>query len=380
MNILIAIDSFKGSLSTDEASNAIAEGIHEVSDRFNIKQIPISDGGEGTFEILLNELKGKAIEVSVKDPLFRDINAQYGILEDGTCVLEMANAAGLTLIPTKLRNPMFTTTYGVGEIIKDALIKGCRKFIIGIGGSATNDGGIGMLNALGFRLLDQYTQELKPIGKSLCEIAHIDTNQAIKGLEQCEFTIACDVDNPFYGPNGAAFVFGKQKGASDEDIIALDKGLEHFSQVIKRDLGIDISSLKGSGAAGGLGGAFKAFLNAKLEPGVDIIFKKLDMENKIRWADIIITGEGKLDFQTAMGKAPVGISKLAKKHDKVVIALSGSLTEDAYACHDLGIMAMFSIINAPMSLEQAMDKENAKKNMKHTAKEIFRLIKAFYIS
>ncbi|MDX1809968.1 MAG: glycerate kinase [Sulfurospirillaceae bacterium] len=376
MNVLIAIDSFKGSLSTNEASDAIAEGIGEVSEQFVVKQVPISDGGEGTFEILLHELKGEEIKVRVKDPLFNEITAKYGILEDGTAILEMASAAGLPLVEDKLRNPMNTTTYGVGQMIEDALQKGCRKFIIGIGGSATNDGGIGMLRALGFRFFDHHDKELNPIGRSLCEIEKIDTNEVNPKLKACEFIIACDVDNPFYGPNGAAFVFGKQKGASEKEIIALDKGLEHFSNVIKRDLGVDVSSLKGAGAAGGLGGAFKAFLDAKLEPGTKIIFEKLDVENKIKWADIIITGEGKLDFQTAMGKAPVGISRLAKKYDKIVIALSGSLTDDAYACHDQGITAMFSIINMPMSLERAMDKENAKKNMKHSVAEIFRLIKA----
>lgn len=375
MNVLIAVDSFKDSLSADEASRTITEGILEVCDQFVVKQTPISDGGEGTFKILFRELKGEEIEVLVKDPLFRDIPTKYGILEDKTAIIEMASAAGLTLVEQKLRNPMNTTTYGVGQIIKDALMQGCRKFIIGIGGSATNDGGIGMLSALGFRFFDRHDNELTPIGRSLCEIEKIDRRGVLKEASASEFIIACDVDNPFYGPNGAAHVFGKQKGANHEEIIALDKGLKHFSNVIKRDFGMDISSLKGAGAAGGLGGAFKAFLNAKLESGTDIIFGKLDIENKIQWADIVITGEGKLDFQTAMGKAPVGISRLAKKYDKIVIALSGSLTEDAYQCHDQGITAMFSIINSPMSLEQAIDKESAKKNMKHNVTEIFRLIK-----
>ncbi len=375
-NILIAVDSFKDSLSAVEASNEIELGIKEVCDKFNIKKVPISDGGEGTFEILLNEIGGEKVRVNVKNPLFENIIATYGILNDKTAIIEMASSSGLTLIPAKLRNPMNTTTYGVGEMIKDAINKGSRNFIIGIGGSATNDGGIGMLSALGFRFYDKFDKELTPIGKSLCDIIKIDANKAVKDINKCNFTIACDVNNPFYGSNGAACIFAKQKGANLKEVAYLDKGLRNFCNIIKNDFKIDISKIKRSGAAGGLGGAFKAFLNARLESGTDIIFKKLNIENRIKCADIVITGEGKLDLQTSMGKALAGISKLAKKYNKITIAISGSIEDEVYKYKNCDITSMFSIINSPTSLHEAIGTNYAKKNLRNTTKEIFKLILA----
>lgn len=374
MNILIAIDSFKGSLSTIELSNAIEQGIKEVSLDYCIKKTPIADGGEGTYQTLVDGLGGTLVEVNVKDPLFKNITSEYGILKDNTAVIEMASSSGLPLVPEHLQNPLNTTTYGVGEMIKDAIIKGCRNFIIGIGGSATNDGGIGMLNALGYQFLDQDNNELPAIGKSLPFIKSINDSNKLKILDECKFLIACDVDNPFYGPRGAAYVYGPQKGASEDDVIYLDNGLKSFAKVITNKYGVSIDNLSGAGAAGGLGGGFSAFLNATLKPGVDIIFEKLEIESLIKDADIIFTGEGRLDFQTVMGKAPIGVAKLAKKYDKTVIALAGSVTDEAYNAHDYGVTSMFSILDQPLTLNEAMDKERSYHLVKKSVNEIIRLI------
>lgn len=374
MKVLIAVDSFKGSLSTTELAETISKGITDVSEDFIIEKIPIADGGEGTYKTLVQGLGGKTVEVIVHDPLFQKITAEYGILLDKTAIIEMAQSSGLPLVKEELRNPMNTTTYGVGELIKDAISKGSRNFIIGIGGSATNDGGIGMLNALGYTFLDQSGKELEPIGSSLQYIDSIDSTNKLKELDECSFLVACDVDNPLFGENGAAYVYGAQKGASKEEIITLDKGLKNFGSVIKNYNGKDISNIPGSGAAGGLGGGFIGFLNAKLESGTKIIFEKLNIEEKIKNTDLVITGEGKLDFQTVMGKAPIGIAKLAEKYHKPVIAIAGSVTEEAKKGHDFGITSMFSIIDSPMSLETAMDKENALRLLYNHTNELFRLI------
>lgn len=374
MNVLVAIDSFKGSLSSNELADAVESGIHKVSGEINVKKAPIADGGEGTIDALVGGLGGDKIEVKVKGPLFEEVIAEYGILKDNTAVIEMASASGLTLVPDQLRNPMQTTTYGVGELINDAIKRGCRDFLIGIGGSATNDAGIGMLNALGYRFFDDINHELSPTGASLINITRIDKSEVNQSLNQCRFTVACDVDNPFYGPEGAAHIYAGQKGAEEDEVLVLDQGLKNFSEVIARELAVDISLEKGAGAAGGLGGGFMAFLNAELKPGTDIIFDKIALEEKVVWADIIITGEGKLDHQTAMGKVPVGVAKLAQKHHKTVIALAGSITEDAIKLHDFGVTAMFSIIDAPMTLAEAMESENARRMVRKKVIEIFRLL------
>ena len=374
MKTLIAIDSFKGSLTSMELSDTIENGINEVSSDFLVRKIPITDGGDGMFETIVRSLRGEKIKLRIKNPVLKDINAEYGIVNKDTAIIEMAAASGLILIPEQLRNPLNTSTFGVGQMIEDAINKNCRNFIIGIGGSATNDGGIGMLSALGYKFYDSTGDELPPIGSSLNRIINIDSHNIINHLNDCSFQIACDVDNPLYGPNGAAHVYAKQKGASEEDILVLDQGLKNFSEIIKRELKIDISSEKGTGAAGGLGGGFKAFLNAELKPGIDLIFDLLKVEENVKWADIIITGEGKLDFQTIMGKAPIGVSILAKKYNKIVIALAGSVTDDAEKAHDYGMTAMFSIMDAPMTLEEAMEKSRAKKLVRKKVIEIFRLI------
>lgn len=377
MKVLIAIDSFKGSLTTNELADTISKAIQDVHEDFVISKMPIADGGEGTFETLVQGLGGEEIEVEVSGPLFEIINAKYGILEDKTAIIEMAQCSGLPLVREGLRNPLNTTTYGVGELIKDAIKRGSRDFIIGIGGSATNDGGIGMLSALGYAFKDKENQTLPPNGSSLRYIDSIVEENVLPELAECTFLVACDVDNPLYGEKGAAYTYGPQKGATEEIVQKLDKGLINYAEVIKRQYNKDISFVEGSGAAGGLGGGFIGFLNAELKPGTDIIFEKINIEEKIQNTDLIITGEGKLDFQTVMGKAPIGVSKIAKKHNVPVIALAGAVTDDALVGHDHGITSMFSIMDSPMSLNDAMDKEIAKKLLYRKTNELFRLINQF---
>jgi len=376
MNVLTAIDSFKGSLSAKELSDAIEEGVRKVYPDAIIKKVPIADGGEGTFETLVNGLKGETITLEVHGPLMEKRLARYGLLEDGTAIIEMAESSGLPLVPENKQNPKVTTTYGVGDMIKDAMKKGATKFIIGIGGSATNDAGIGMLASLGYEFLDSNNRPLKPVGENLIHIHTIDDKNRLSALDSCEFLIACDVDNPFFGLNGAAYIYGPQKGAKKEDVLALDEGLKHFAKIIFEYNGIDVSHVEGAGAAGGLGGGFMAFLNGTLKPGIDIVFEKVHLENYIKDSDIIFTGEGKIDYQTVMSKAPIGVAKLGKKYNKTVIGLGGMVTTDAESAYDKGLSAMFSIIHEPLTLEEAMDKTKTYDNTRRTTQQIMQLIKS----
>ncbi|MGL4904963.1 MAG: glycerate kinase family protein [Cetobacterium sp.] len=375
MKVVIAIDSFKGSLSSFELGEAIHEGIKNVYSNVEVLKVPIADGGEGTVSSLVEGTNGKFVKVVVNNPLMEKIEATYGIMGDGTAVIEMAEASGLPLISAERRNPMKTTTYGTGEIIKDAILKGCREFIIGLGGSATNDAGLGMLQALGFKFLDENKKELGFGGEILSKVKFIDSTNKLKELNECKILVACDVDNPFYGSRGAAEIYSRQKGATEEMVVELDNGLKNLAEVIKLEMNTDISNLSGAGAAGGLGGGIVAFLNGKLCPGIDMILEKVELEKKLVGADFVITGEGRLDHQTAMGKAPVGVSKVAKKFNIPVIALAGGLTDDAIKTHEKGIDSFFSIINYPITLEDAMKKETAHKFVKGNSEEIFRLIK-----
>lgn len=376
MKVVVAIDSFKGSLSSFELGQAIEVGIKKVYTEADIIKVPIADGGEGTVASLVEGTKGKFITIAVNNPLMEKIEARYGIMGDGkTAVIEMAEASGLPLIPAKKRNPMKTTTFGTGELIKDAILKGCREFIIGIGGSATNDAGLGMLQALGYKFLDENKKELDFGGEILSKVKYIDSTKRLPELKDCKFLVACDVDNPFYGPKGAAEIYSRQKGATEEMVKELDKGLKDLSEVIKKELHVDVSNLSGAGAAGGLGGGLVAFLNGKLSPGIEIVLEKVGLENELKDADFVITGEGRLDYQTAMGKAPVGVAKIAKKFDIPVIALAGGVTDEAVQTHEKGIDSFFSIINYPITLEKAMKKETAKKFVEANTEEIFRLIK-----
>ena len=378
MKTVIVIDSFKGSLSSIEAGQAAAEGIKRVFPDAETQVCPLADGGEGTVETLISGMGGAIRNLSVTGPLGEKVNGKYGILDDGvTAVMEMADAAGITMVPPEKRNPMDTTTYGVGELIRDAVDRGCRKFIIGIGGSATNDGGVGMLQALGFEFLDNEGKPVAYGAQGLEKLVCIGTQHAMEELKGCEFHIACDVKNALCGPEGCSAVFGPQKGADADMIRKMDAWFADYAALAAAacaDEKVD-PDYPGTGAAGGLGFAFRTFLHGVLEPGVELILRETKLEDKLQDADVVVTGEGRLDGQTVMGKAPIGVAALAKKHGKRVVAFSGCVTEDARACNDHGIDAFFPIVRAAVSLEEAMDRENAKRNMADTAEQVFRLMR-----
>lgn len=377
MKVVISIDSLKGSLTSMEAANAIKNGILKVKKECEVVIKPLADGGEGTVDALVEGMNGQAIITEVTGPVKEKVKAKYGILkETNTAIMEMAQAAGFALVPTELKNPLYTTTYGVGEMIKEAMAKGCRNFIVGIGGSATNDAGVGMLQALGFEFYDENDDLVGLGGQVLNKIKRINVTNRIKELDECNFKIACDVNNPLYGENGAAYIYGPQKGATPEIVKLLDEGLINFAEVVKKDLDKDIAQVPGVGAAGGLGFAFLGFLNSKLESGIKIILDEINLDDAVKEADIVITGEGRLDNQTAMGKAPIGVAKVAKKYGAKVIAIAGCTTDDAIKCNEEGIDAYFSIVNSAMTIEEAIKKENAIKNMTLTTTQIFRLIDA----
>jgi glycerate 2-kinase len=377
VKVLIAIDSFKGSITSIDGSEAIALGIKDIYQDAEIVTIPLADGGEGTVEALVHATAGQLVETKVTGPLQEKVVAVYGILGDErTAVIEVAAACGLPLVPQEQRNPAVTTTYGVGELITDAIGKGCREFVIGLGGSATNDAGVGMLQALGFRFLNQQNEEAGLGGQVLKTIHKIDVTQVNRKLKDCTFKVACDVNNFLYGPKGATHVFGPQKGATPDMVKELDEGLKHFAQVVRDERGTDIHHITGAGAAGGLGAAFTGFLDAKLQSGIELVLEVTGMEASMDGADFVITGEGKLDGQTSMGKAPLGVAKLAH-HDRIpVIALAGGVAEETAALNELGITSYFSIMNAPMSLEEAMDSKMTYQNLRLTTNQLFRLIKS----
>lgn len=375
MNVLIAIDSFKGSLTSLQAGNAVKEAVLEVDASAQVAVHPLADGGEGTVEALAAGLNGTLVDAVVTGPLSEPVTAQYCILKDGkTAVIEMAAAAGIPLVPPEKRNPLYTTTYGVGELIKDAIQRGCRHFIVGIGGSATNDGGAGMLQALGFDFLDKVGNAIEFGAKGLESLVAVSMEKALPQLQACTFRVACDVTNPLCGENGCSAVFGPQKGGTAEMIEKMDKWLERYATLAATVSPKANQNYPGAGAAGGLGFAFLSFLNAKLESGIQIILDETHLEEAIKNADIVVTGEGRLDGQTVMGKAPIGVAGLAKKHEKKVIAFSGCVTEDAVACNDHGIDAYFPIVPGAVTLEEAMDPKNAFKNLKNTARQVFRLV------
>ena len=376
MNVIIAMDSFKGCASSYELSEAIAQGIKEVYPTASIKAYEVADGGEGTLEAMVANSSGEIFSCDVHDPLMQPIEANYGILGDGTtCVIEMARASGLPLVPKEKRNPLVTTTFGVGELIRAGIDKGCRNFIVGIGGSATNDAGLGMLQALGFSFLNAAGKEVGLGGVALGEIHQIDTSRALAQLSSCTFTIACDVDNPMYGEKGAAHIYAKQKGATSADILYLDEGVKHFAEVIKNQMGKDVATIAGSGAAGALGGGFLAFLNAKLCSGIDIVLDAIHFDKELENVDFVITGEGRIDAQSLMGKVISGIAKRCVKAHVPLIALAGGIEQDALKSHESGVSALFSILQSPMSLEEAMDKETTLRQTKQSTAELFRLIK-----
>ena len=378
MRITIAIDSFKGSLTTSEAGNATAEGFRKIYPDADIYVSPLADGGEGTLDAIVSARGGRIKTVSVCDPLGRKISADYGIIDtDGTAIIEMARASGLTLLDTYERDPLYTTTYGVGELILDAIDEGCRNFVIGIGGSATNDGGVGMLTALGVKFLDGNGKEIERGAIGLKSLASISLNGMKKTLEECKFTVACDVKNPLCGKNGASAVYGPQKGADEKTVAEMDTYLSNYADVTKAILPLSDKDAEGAGAAGGLGFAFLSYLGATLCPGTDIVIKVTDLEKHIKDSELVITGEGRIDSQSAMGKAPVGVARLAKKYGIPVVAIGGGVGEGAVLCHEHGIDAIFPAVRAPISLDEAMKKKTAAINLSNTAEEIARLIKVF---
>ena len=373
--VVIAMDSLKGSMTSLEAGTVIQEAIHMVQKETQVVVKPLADGGEGTTEALIEGLHGERIEKIVTGPLKDPVMAVYGWIEESkTAIMEMASAAGIVLLKEEERNPWEATTYGVGELIKDAVLRGAKKIILGIGGSATNDGGIGMLQALGYEFLNQ---EGNPVGegaKVLSEIQTIEKKKDAILLEHCQIEVACDVNNPLCGENGATYVFGPQKGVKMEERERIDRAMSHFADVTETFLGVDQREIKGAGAAGGLGFALVAYLQATLRSGIDLVLEAVNLEGALQGADLVVTGEGRLDHQTAMGKAPIGVAKLAKKHGIKVIAFAGSVTKDARICNEKGIDAYFPIIRGITTLEEATKKENAKENLKATAEQVFRLL------
>ena len=375
MKVVVAIDSLKGSLSSIEAGEAIKSGVLKAMPEADVCVRPLADGGEGTVEALALGMGGKLEVVEVTGPLGTKVACTYGILEESkTAIMEMSGAAGITLVPEEQRNPLHTTTYGVGEVIKDAIAKGCRHFIVGIGGSATNDGGIGMLQALGYGMLDKDGAQVAFGAKGIKDIVTITDDFVIPELKECTFRVACDVTNTLCGELGCSAVFGPQKGADPTMIMQMDKWLEDYAKLTSAKYEKANAKQAGTGAAGGLGFAFLAYTNAVLESGIKIILEETKLEDYVKDADIVVTGEGRLDGQTVFGKAPIGVAKIAKKYDKKVIAFAGAVTKDAIACNEHGIDALFPILRRIQTLQEAMDPENARDNMSSTVEQVFRLI------
>ena len=370
--IVVAPDSFKGSLSAREVAESCKTGILMESPATDVVMVPLADGGEGTVASLSASFGGRRISVMVHGPLGSIVEATY-LCNGDSAVMEMSQAAGLYLLSDSERNPMKTSTYGVGEMILDAINKGCRKIYMGIGGSATNDGGMGMLAALGYRFLDREGNDLEGKGEDLIKVADIDSSAVVEGLGKTEFVIACDVNNPFYGENGAAVVFGPQKGADPEMVRRLDDGMHNFAEVIRRKSGVDISGLAGAGAAGGLGGASAAFLNARLQSGIEMILDAVDFNEKIKGADLIITGEGSIDRQSLMGKTLSGVLDRAKKEGTPVLVLAGKV-EDVEALNRAGFTAIFPIENGAVTLSDAMERNHSVENIQRTVSQIVRLM------
>lgn len=369
--IVIASDSFKGSLSSLEVADAAERGIAEVISECEVIKVDVADGGEGTMDALRHTLGGEKIWVDVTDPLGRQMQAPYVMLDDGcTAVLEMAVASGLPLLTPQERNPLKTSTFGTGSLIADALDRGCRKFLVGIGGSATNDAGMGMLEALGFRFYDSEGSLLPGRGESMEKVASIDASYVHPGLSDSEFIVACDVDSPLYGSKGAAYVFAPQKGADSSMVERLDKGLINFSEAVVRFNGKDVSTLPGAGAAGGLGGGFVALLDARLERGVEMVLDAINFDSIISGADLVITGEGKIDFQTLTGKTPYGVMLRARKQQIPVIAIGGALALDVEEAKQAGFDAVAAVTPEGMPLAEAMNPVVATENVARTVRNL----------
>ncbi|MFJ7970354.1 glycerate kinase [Psychrobacillus sp. NPDC096389] len=373
MKIVVSPDSFKGSLTAMEAAREIGEGIKEVNPMIETVLLPVADGGEGTLEPLVMATNGHTVEVNVHDPIGRKISALYGVLGDGeTCVIEMAKASGLMLLKDEEKNPLIASTFGTGELILHALDHGYKKFIIGIGGSATNDGGTGMLRALGMKFLDDFGFEILEGAKALANLHKIDSTDLDKRIGECHFILACDVDNPFIGPNGATAIFGPQKGVTTELVDELDQNLFHLAKKIEEETGIALHDKPSAGAAGGLGGAFLAFFPVTLKPGIEVVMEAIDFKAQIEGADFIITGEGKSDVQTLSGKAPIGVANVAREMSVPVILLSGFIEEESKQQLSSYFYKLESVVGGKISKEASMEK--ADYYLRYRAKEMMQSI------
>lgn len=369
MKIVIAPDSFKESLTALEAANAIERGFKSIFPNAMYHKMPMADGGEGTVQSLVDATNGTIEERIVTGPLGNPVQSFFGLMGDGkTAVIEMAAASGLHLVPMEKRNPLVTSTRGTGELISAALDLGVKHIIIGIGGSATNDGGAGMIEALGAKLLDEEGETIGPGGGALSQIATVDLSGLDNRLKDVHIDVACDVDNPLTGPRGASAIFGPQKGATPEMVKLLDKNLSHFADVIEKALGKSFRDIEGAGAAGGLGASLLAFLNADLKRGIDIVLHAMNFESVVKDADLVITGEGRIDSQTVYGKTPIGVAKAAKKYGVPVIGLAGSISQDSDVVIEHGIDALFSIVPGIITLPEAF--EFAETNIERTARNV----------
>lgn len=369
MKIVIVPDSYKESLTALEVATQIEAGFREIFPEAEYIKLPVADGGEGTVEAMLEATAGIKITTEVLDPLGQRGPAFLGISGDGCyAIIEMAAASGLERVPVAKRNPLLTTSYGTGELITAALDQGVKHCIIGIGGSATNDGGAGMLQALGVKLLDDRGQQIGFGGAELARLQRIDISGLDARIKQCRIEVACDVSSPLTGEKGASAVFGPQKGATAEMIVQLDDNLKHYAAIIRRDLAIDVENVPGAGAAGGMGAALLAFLGAELRPGIDIVMQAIGLEAAISDADLVITGEGRIDSQTVNGKVPVGVARVAKKYNKPTIAIGGSLSKDVGIIHQYGVDAVFSVLHSICTLDQAL--EDAADNVRMASRNI----------
>ena len=377
MKVVVAVDSLKGSLTSLEAGEAVKEGIRRADPDTVVEVLPLADGGEGTQEALTKGLGGEEIRRQVTGPMGSPVEAVYGIVrEKGLAILEMAAAAGITLVKREDQDPLHATTFGVGELFCDAVKEGCRDFIIGIGGSATSDGGLGMLQALGYEFLDQEGKPVTPDPEGMGRIVSIGQGKTMPELSECHFRVACDVTNPLCGKNGAVYIFGGQKGVPEEEMEQWDARMKRFADLCEAFTGRRSQELPGAGAAGGLGFALLNFLNADLKPGAELVLDTVRLEEHIQDCDLVITGEGRLDAQTVMGKAPIRVARLAKKYGLPVAAVTGAAGAGAEACNEAGIDAFFPILTSVVTLEEAMEQETARYNMALTAEQMMRLIRS----
>lgn len=371
--IVLAPDSFKESMTAIEACNAMERGIQRANKDILCIKVPMADGGEGTLQSLVGATNGKIFSAIVVGPLGVEIEAQYGILGDGeTGVIEMASASGLHLVPIEKRNPLLTTTYGTGQLIKICLEKGVKKLMIAIGGSATNDGGVGAMQALGAKFLNVHGNEIGFGGGALADLAQIDLADFDKRIEAVTVDVACDVNNPLCGENGASKVFGPQKGATPQMVKTLDQNLLHYAQIIEKSVHINVLNIEGAGAAGGMGAGLMAFMNGNLKKGIELVIDYTQLEAKVKNADMVWTGEGRIDFQTQFGKTPFGVAQTAKQFDKPVVVLAGSIGENIEMLYTLGFNSIFSITNGDTTLDEAL--KNGISNLERTAENVIRLL------